>query len=87
MSDEIHPFRIEIPPADLDHLHQRLATARWPGELPGVGWTRGVPLEYLAELADQVIVINDTHYGRVEDAQMTILHMLCYAFMEEGAAK
>ena len=52
MSDEIHPFRIEIPPADLDHLHQRLATARWPGELPGVGWTRGVPLEYLAELAD-----------------------------------
>ena len=52
MSDEIHPFRIEIPPADLDHLHQRLATARWPGELPGVGWTRGVPLEYLTELAD-----------------------------------
>ena len=52
MSDEIHPLRIEIPPADLDHLHQRLATARWPGELPGVGWTRGVPLEYLAELAD-----------------------------------
>ncbi|ODT97759.1 MAG: sugar isomerase [Planctomycetes bacterium SCN 63-9] len=41
----------------------------------------------LADLADQVIVINDTHYGRVEDAQMTILHMLCYAFMEEGAAK
>ena len=52
MSDEIHPFRIEIPPADLDHLHQRLATARWPGELPGVGWTRGVPLDYLTELAD-----------------------------------
>lgn len=52
MSDEIHPFRIEIPQAELDHLHQRLATARWPGELPGVGWTRGVSLEYLAELAD-----------------------------------
>ncbi len=52
MSDEIHPFRIEIPPADLDYLHDRLATARWPGELPGVGWTRGVPLGYLTELAD-----------------------------------
>jgi epoxide hydrolase len=52
MSDEIHPFRIEIPPADLDYLHRRLATARWPGELPGVGWTRGVPLGYLTELAD-----------------------------------
>ena len=36
----------------------------------------------LAELADQVIVINDTHYGRVEDAHMGICHMLCYAFME-----
>ena len=36
----------------------------------------------MAEIADQVIVINDTHYGRVEDAEMGILHMLCYAFME-----
>jgi D-sedoheptulose 7-phosphate isomerase len=36
----------------------------------------------MAELAGQVIVINDTHYGRVEDCQMHILHMLCYAFME-----
>jgi D-sedoheptulose 7-phosphate isomerase len=36
----------------------------------------------MAEIADQVIVINDTHYGRVEDAQMGICHMLCYAFME-----
>jgi D-sedoheptulose 7-phosphate isomerase len=36
----------------------------------------------MAEIAHQVIVINDTHYGRVEDAQMGICHMLCYAFME-----
>jgi len=36
----------------------------------------------LAEIADQVIVINDTHYGRVEDAHMGICHMACYAFME-----
>jgi D-sedoheptulose 7-phosphate isomerase len=35
-----------------------------------------------AELAHQVVVINSTHYGRVEDAQMGICHMLCYAFME-----
>jgi epoxide hydrolase len=52
MSDQIRPFRIEIPPAELDHLHHRLATARWPGQLPGVGWTRGVPLDHLIELAD-----------------------------------
>jgi len=38
----------------------------------------------MAELADQKIVIQDTHYGRVEDAQMAICHMLCYAFMENA---
>ena len=52
MSDGIHPFRIEIPQTDLDHLHDRLAGARWPGELPGVGWERGIPLDSLRELAD-----------------------------------
>lgn len=36
----------------------------------------------MAEIARHVVVIDDTHYGRVEDAQMGILHMLCYAFME-----
>src|SRR5206468_6960284 len=36
----------------------------------------------MAEIAEQVIVIHDTHYGRVEDAQMGICHLLCYAFME-----
>src|SRR5438445_7766898 len=36
----------------------------------------------MVEIAEQVIVIADTHYGRVEDAQKGICHMLCYAFME-----
>jgi len=36
----------------------------------------------MAEIADHVLVIDDTHYGRVEDAQMGICHLLCYAFME-----
>lgn len=36
----------------------------------------------MAELAHQCVVIDSTHYGRVEDAQMGICHMLCYAFME-----
>jgi pimeloyl-ACP methyl ester carboxylesterase len=51
MSDGIQPFRIEIPQADVEYLHDRLANARWPGELPGVGWARGMPLGYLKELA------------------------------------
>jgi pimeloyl-ACP methyl ester carboxylesterase len=51
MSEHIQPYRIEIPQADVDHLNDRLASARWPGELPGTGWERGVPLGYLTELA------------------------------------
>ena len=39
----------------------------------------------LAELAEQVVVIDSEHYGRVEDAHMGICHMLCYAFMEKPA--
>ncbi|MFD8375416.1 epoxide hydrolase family protein [Streptomyces sp. NPDC059688] len=48
----MHPFRIDIPQAQLDDLHRRLDATRWPDELPGVGWDRGVPLSYLKELAD-----------------------------------
>jgi len=43
-----------------------------------VGAKRGA----LAEAAEQVITIDSGHYGRVEDAQMGICHMVCYAFME-----
>src|SRR5687768_11844905 len=48
----IRPFRVDIPQADLDDLRDRLARTRWPGELPGVGWGRGVPLGYLKALAE-----------------------------------
>jgi D-sedoheptulose 7-phosphate isomerase len=44
-----------------------------------VGGKRGK----LAGMVHQAIVINDTHYGRVEDAHMGICHMICYAFMEK----
>ncbi|MHC1764387.1 MAG: SIS domain-containing protein [Verrucomicrobiia bacterium] len=47
-----------------------------------VGGKRGK----LATLAEHVIVIDSEHYGRVEDAQMGICHMLCYAFMENPQA-
>ena len=36
----------------------------------------------MADIADHVLAINDIHYGRVEDAQMGICHLLCYAFIE-----
>lgn len=39
----------------------------------------------LADICEHVLVVPDTHYGRVEDAQMTVCHMLAYAFMEQIA--
>jgi pimeloyl-ACP methyl ester carboxylesterase len=48
----IHPFTVDIAQAVLDDLSDRLARTRWPNELPGVGWSRGVPLGYLKELAE-----------------------------------
>ncbi|WP_461086475.1 epoxide hydrolase N-terminal domain-containing protein [Streptomyces deserti] len=42
--NDIGPFRIEIPQSQLDGLYARLdLTTRWPDELPGVGWSYGVP--------------------------------------------
>ncbi|MGW0247346.1 epoxide hydrolase family protein [Nocardia goodfellowii] len=48
----IEPFRIDIPQHDLDDLNARLANTRWPDELPGVGWSYGIPTSYVRELAE-----------------------------------
>jgi pimeloyl-ACP methyl ester carboxylesterase len=52
VNSEIRPFRIDIPQAQLDDLRARLAATRWPDEIAGAGWSRGVPLDYLKELAE-----------------------------------
>ncbi|HJQ00762.1 MAG TPA: alpha/beta fold hydrolase [Jatrophihabitans sp.] len=48
----MNPFRIDVPQAELDELARRLAATRWPADAPGGGWQRGVPLDYLKELAE-----------------------------------
>ena len=45
------PFVIDSPPAALDDLRSRLAATRWARPSPDAGWNRGVPLEYLQQLA------------------------------------
>src|SRR5918911_410524 len=50
MSDEIAPFRIEIPDAELDDLRTRLGSTRWPERETVENWSQGVPLAYLREL-------------------------------------
>ncbi|MGW2156732.1 epoxide hydrolase family protein [Nonomuraea sp. NPDC001699] len=54
MNDDprIHPFRIDVPQAELDDLRARLAATRWPDELPGVGWSYGVPVGHARKLAE-----------------------------------
>jgi len=52
MSNDIRPFRIEIPQADLDYLQDRLARTRWTTELPGVGEEYGLSLEYVQGLVE-----------------------------------
>jgi epoxide hydrolase len=49
---DIRPFRIGIPQSDLDDLADRLARTRWSVPLPGAAWERGVPVDYLKELAE-----------------------------------
>ena len=68
-----------------------------PNLVKALEWSRQRGLKTIAlvggkrgrceKLADQVIVIEDTHYGRVEDVQMNILHMLCYVFVEREDAR
>src|SRR5215468_9979064 len=49
---DVQPFRIDVPEADLADLRDRLARTRWPDELPGAGWSMGVPLGYVQGLAE-----------------------------------
>jgi pimeloyl-ACP methyl ester carboxylesterase len=48
----IRPFRIAIPQADLADLRDRLARTRWSDELPGAGWSYGVPVAYVKKLTE-----------------------------------
>jgi pimeloyl-ACP methyl ester carboxylesterase len=50
--DAMDPYRIAIPQAQLDDLHERLDRTRWPEELPGVGSRYGAPLADVKTLAD-----------------------------------
>jgi len=63
-----------------------------PNLIKAVSWANENQLQTIAlvgeseseldNLASFVIKVGDRHYGRVEDAHMSICHMICYAFME-----
>jgi pimeloyl-ACP methyl ester carboxylesterase len=51
MTDDIRPFRIDVPQAALDELAAKLDATRWPAPLPGDDWDTGVPTAWLRTLA------------------------------------
>ena len=46
----VERFTLHVPQAALHDLQERLARARWPGELDGPGWQDGTSPAYLREL-------------------------------------
>ena len=50
MPDDVTPYRVEIPEADLRDLWERLARTRWPEGETVEDWSQGLPLAYMREL-------------------------------------
>ncbi len=50
---EIHPFRIDVPQADLDDLQARLAATRFTDAIAGSGSDYGVSVERVKRLAER----------------------------------
>lgn len=49
----ISEFRIAVPDAEVAALRARLEQVRWPRQLPGDGWERGVPVGYLRRVVER----------------------------------
>jgi pimeloyl-ACP methyl ester carboxylesterase len=52
MSDEIRPFRVDVPEAVLTDLRERLARTRWPDQIPGSEWGYGTEITTLQRLCE-----------------------------------
>lgn len=64
---KIQPFTIAIPEAALADLRERLERTRWPAASPDLGWSRGVPLDYLQAL---VAYWRTSYDWRVHEARL-----------------
>jgi epoxide hydrolase len=63
-TSEIRPFHVEVPQADLDDLHDRLARTRYAPPAPGDSWEYGTPVSYLQGMVDRWQAFN---WREVED--------------------
>jgi pimeloyl-ACP methyl ester carboxylesterase len=46
----VEPFRIHVADEVLNDLRARLRNARWPDQIPGIGWEQGTELDWLRRL-------------------------------------
>ena len=53
MTEQIRPFTVEIPQADLDDLHARLERTRFAPAVPGDPWDYGTPTAYLRDMVER----------------------------------
>jgi pimeloyl-ACP methyl ester carboxylesterase len=65
MTDNIVPFRVSVPSADLDDLRERLARTRWSDRQTVDDWSQGVPLSYLQDVCRYWAT--DYRWSRLED--------------------
>ncbi|MEP6480045.1 MAG: epoxide hydrolase [Rhodoglobus sp.] len=69
-TDSVHPFRIDIPQAELDDLHDRLTRARWAPDLDATSWERGIPASALRPIAEHW---RDSFDWRAQEARLNEL--------------
>ena len=70
----IQPFKVNIPQATLDDLHERLARTRWPDEVEEAGWDYGTNLTYLKSLV-ALVKQNPGKYTYGSSGLGSILHL------------
>lgn len=76
---EIRPFKVHIPDRTLIDLNRRLATAKWPDQLPGTTWEYGADIEKVRALTDYW----QTQYNwRAQEARINRFHQ--YTTMIDG---
>jgi pimeloyl-ACP methyl ester carboxylesterase len=63
----VTPFRIDVPDAQLQDLHDRLRRTRWPEAETVDDWSQGVPLGYLRDLCQYWV---DKYDWRASEARL-----------------
>ena len=71
MTEEIVPFRIDVPEADLADLRDRLRRTRWPDRETVGDWSQGTPLGYVRDLCHYWATGYD---WRVREARLNQFH-------------